>query len=324
MMKICKILLFYIILLSCFNIDNVENFSYAKSQSIRYAKVSSGCLLYKSQDLKDDIDNIYFVVPETYFVTILEDVDEYVCKVQYDKYIGYVKREFISMATFVPNIKTLSDIKCDIKQTSGTQIWNKPSADGNVLAIIPAGEIGVNYISYVYGVIPTGGEVNVWYYISYTPSTNTTNVYEGYVYSENVTNLSDIPVNLEDNPEVYVESNVSDENNIHISSTFKTVIVALISIPIILLISIILYKLIKFIAKYTNKNKNENNYKFDNFNMEHGFRLNDSADDEKCLSLKSEIDNMRNKTYLKKMNRNVDCYKKYPTFPEYDSEDDLL
>ena len=323
MMKMCKILLFYIVLILCFNFANIENFSYAKTQSVRYAKVLNGCLLYKSQDLKDDIDNVYFVVPESYFVTILEDVNDNAYKVQYDKYIGYVKCEFVSPVTFVPDVKTLTNIKCDIKQTSGTQIWNKPSADGNVLAIIPAGEIGVSYISYVFGEIPTGGEINVWYYILYTPSSNLTNVYEGYVYSENVTNLTDIPVNLEDNPELYVDGKDSGENNVYISSTFKTVIVALISIPIILLISIILYKLVKFITKYTNKNKNANNYNYEKSNLESDFKANDLSSDEKYSSIKTEIDNMRNKTYHKKLIRNNNN-KRYPTFPIYDSEDDLL
>lgn len=301
------------------------NIASAESENIVYAKALENCVLYKSQTLDDDLNNIYFIVPETYFVVVLSNVDDLICKVQYDKYIGYVKSNSILVATFVPIVKTLEDIKCDIKQTSGTQIWNKPSAFGDVLTTIPAGMKDINYIASVYGDIPNGGESNIWFYISYTPATNSTNVYEGYIYSENTTNLSEIVVNAETNPEVIeLENNIVD-NTINISSTFKTILIALISIPIILLFAIILYKLIKKFKQNTNKDnfndisffdetKNINNTKENNFKNQ-ALSRNNLYDNE----LKNQIGRMKQTSYVRKQG-NIN----YPQFPIYDSEDDLL
>ena len=225
MKKICSFLLILIIInLNC----DSKFYCDAKSENVTYAKCLSNCILYKSLEMKDDLNEIYFVLPESYFVIILDKIDNQIYKVQYDKFIGYVYSKYVTIATFTPIVKFLENITCDIKPSSGTQVWSNPSTGGNILTTIQANEKNINYISFVYGEIPTGGESNIWYYINYTPSTNVTNVYEGYIYSENVTNLSEIVFNAESNPEVISES-ISDEDTINISSTLRTVIVALIS-----------------------------------------------------------------------------------------------
>ena len=299
----------------------------AKSENTVYAKALDNCMLYKSQTLTDDFDNVYFLVPETYFVTILETISEKCYKVQYDKFIGYINSDTVIVATFTPIVKTLSKITLDIKETSGTQIWNKPSTSGNVLTTIPAATTDIMYVAKIYGDIPVGGENNLWYYISYTPLTNSTNVYEGYVYSENITNLSEIVVNAEANPEVveeYIPSEI--EKTITLSPTFKTIIIALISVPIILLISIILYKFMKKIKENTNKRVFQNNLQAEEYyeneyidNEEQGL----SIESNKHTSLKNKINKMRSMSYVK--HNKLDSTKTiYPKFPSYNSDDDLL
>ncbi len=293
--------------------------------SIVYAKANFDCVLYKSQSIDSSIDNVYFVIPETYFVTIL-DSNEHIYKVQYDKYIGYVKKDSVVVAKFTPNVKTLEGVKCNIKYTSGTQVWSKPSTSGSVLTTIPAATENITYIAACYGEIPMGGTSNSWYYISYTPSTNSTNVYEGYIYSENVAFVSEIVDNLETNPEIIQEENLVEEKTIYVSPTFKTIITALISIPIILLISIILYKLIKFLRKNTNKTIFENNLNFESKRdncVDLNFR--DYSQDKNNFQnnqIKNEIDKMKNTSFVKM--RKFSSDNKYPKFPFYESDDDLL
>lgn len=330
MKKICSFLLICLF----FNVSFIsDNFVYSKTENTTYAKALSNCVLYKSQTLDNDINNIFFIVPETYFVVVLEKVDDLCLKVQYDKYIGYVNSESVLMATFIPIVKTLENITCDIKQTSGTQIWNKPSTEGNVLTTIPAGTTKISYIAEVYGIIPVGGVSNVWIYVTYTPLTNSTNVYEGYVYSENVTNVSEIVANVETNPEVIAKDEIVEKDEtIYISSTFRTIITALISIPIILLFAIILYKFIKKFKKNTNNNKYQNNYYFDKTYDKHlNFDKQDNIYQENYFSrenndvvLKDKIDKMKNTTYIKQPKRISKHGKSYPVFPVYNSEDDLL
>jgi hypothetical protein len=158
-------------------IYNNKAFSY--HQNLQYAKVSNNCFLYKSIEMKDEYDDIYFYIPESYFVVVLDNVNNDCLKVQYDKYIGYVKSSFVKFVNFVPIVKFLENIKLDIKEMAGTQIWNKPTTSGVVLTTIPAGFKQINYISKTIGDVPYGGESNIWYYITYTPFNNSTNVMRG-------------------------------------------------------------------------------------------------------------------------------------------------
>ena len=141
------------------------------------------------------------------------------------------------------------------------------------------------------------------------------------------TNLSEIVVNAEANPEVveeYIPSEI--EKTITLSPTFKTIIIALISVPIILLISIILYKFMKKIKENTNKRVFQNNLQAEEYyeneyidNEEQGL----SIESNKHTSLKNKINKMRSMSYVK--HNKLDSTKTiYPKFPSYNSDDDLL
>ncbi len=327
MKKLYKFIAFYfcltLMMFSYFGFSTkqtINYFSYAKAESTTYAKASAGCVLYKSDDLNNNINNIYFVIPETYFVSVLEVVSDACMRVQYGTYVGYVSTDTLVVATFIPIVKTLDNIKFDIKETSGTQIWSTPSSNNKVLTTIPAGTKNVNYISFAYGDIPSGGESNIWYYVSYTPKSNSTNVYEGYVYSENVTNLSEIVANTESNPETILP-NDGDDNILTISSSVRTLLIALISIPVILLFAIILYKIVKNV-----RNFRSNRHDFAENEISGEFATeNEATQIEQKYSLKDRINNLKNSTLVRK-NRSskYSDNSTYPIFPSYDSDDDLL
>ncbi len=284
------------------SLRNVEVF--AKENSMgesSYAKVLSGCVLYKTQEMVDDIYNIYFLVPETYFVLILDDVGENCYKVKYDRFVGFVNKSSVEIALFVPIVKTLDNVTFDIKASSGTQIWKNPSTNSEIFTTLAADTKNLSYIASVVGEVPSGGKSNIWFYVSYTSSINSTNVYEGYVYSENTTNLSDIVLNIESNPEVLLDEN-NNEKLFFISSTIKTIIVAVIAIPIILFFVIILYKLIKKFKKNTNSNKNFKKSECDDID---GFVKNQN---------RKSIEKYKNMTLLKNENNS-------PQLFDYDDED---
>lgn len=253
-MNLIKILLSICVL---FNGVTQKNAYAQESETSTYAKALVGCNLYKTQEMSNRFEDIYFQIPETYFMVILDTVNDDCFKVQYDKYIGYVDSETVMIATFIPVLKTLDNITFDIKSTSGTQIWQYPTTKSNICTTISAGAKNISYIAYTYGSVPSGGESNIWYYVYYTPDSNSTNVYEGYVYSENTTNLTEIVANTETNPEVIANENKLDDKLIFISSTIKTIIIAIIAIPIILFFAIILYKFVQKFKKNTKYIKNK-------------------------------------------------------------------
>ena len=291
---------------------------YSKTQTRTYAKVLKDCVFYKSSEMLDDFDDVFFILPESYFVVVLDEVANDCLKVQYDKFIGYVHSVSVDIVSFVPVVKTLENIFCDVKKQSGTQIWNGPSTQSRVLTTISAGVCDVKYIAFAYGTIPVGGESNLWYYVSYTPEFNSTNVYEGYVYSENMTNLSDIVFNHESNIQVKNDDNA---DIIFVSSSMKTILVVLISLPIIVLILIILYKLSKKLRKNTNKTNFENNKSYDECINQSDLNYNETVN-KNYENLKSKINSMKNTKFFRKLKN--DSPKSYPDFPAYDSDDDWL
>ena len=279
-----------------------------------YAKVLDGCVLYKDAGLSSAAQGVIFEIPESYFVYILEEVSNEILKVQYGKFVGFVKASMVVRSTFVPVVKTLDGVTCDIKSTAGTQVWSSPSSNSRVLTTISAGTKNISYIAKCVGDVPTGGQSNVWFYVSYTPEFNSTNVYEGYVYSENVTNLSSIFLNTESNPEVLNESDKS-ENVIFISSSIKTVLIVLIAIPIIVLILIILYKLSKKYLKNTNKSQ---------FDEKYNYNKTDDFEEKNENKLNNQLNNFKNLSFIKRHAVSENNTPTYPEFPHYDSEDDLL
>lgn len=270
MKKFVKFLLLLCLLTnSIFSYKNIKGencFADSETDKTTYAKASVGCILYKTQEMNNSYENVLFVIPETYFVMVLETINDNCFKVQYDKFIGYVEASTVVIATFVPILKTLSNITFDIKTTSGTQIWQYPTTKSSICTTLGAGTKNISYVAFAYGSVPTGGESNIWYYVYYTPDENSTNVYEGYIYSENATNLSEIVANTETNPEEIIEEK-QDEKVIFISSTIKTIIITIIAVPVILFLLIILYKFTQKLRKNTIKAKNKINSKSDNLNF---------------------------------------------------------
>ena len=210
-----------------------------QSDVVSYAKVNDACLLYKSQSLSSAISNIYFYVPNTYFVSIISKVSDSIYRVQYDNFVGYVSSDSIDVVSFVPSVQKPANITFDISQKSGTQIWSLPSdVSGNILTTISADTKNIEYVASATGDIPVGGTTNIWYYARFTPASSTTSVYEGYIYSEATINLSHIPNNLEYEPTEIV----SPEKQIHVDSTAQIIMISLICLPFLILLVLAILK----------------------------------------------------------------------------------
>ena len=339
MKKICIYLNFILITIcSLFFVETKsKNICKSLAETSTYAKVLSNCTLYKSPNLEDDIDNVYFVIPETFFVTILETINDECVKVQYGNFVGFINSNLIIIATFSPKIKTLENITFDIKDTSGTQVWSKPSASSSVLTTIPASTKKIKYIAMAYGTIPSGGQSNIWYYVNFTPEHNSTNVYEGYVYSENVTNLSKIVPNSEKNPEP--EKPDGSTLALSVSSPIKVVIISIIAIPVIILFLIVIYRFSKSIKEGSNKHKelkslpqmaNSNNYQMDKWQHSHLYHQDIPNQNQfyqgglNQTPLHQELQDMSKKQFVRKVDLMHKQRQDYPKFPSYDSDDDLL
>lgn len=244
------LLLFSISIFASINLNIFCKHSKATETSkITYAKANENCILYKTNSMSNDINNIYFYIPPTYFVAILSNFNNEIYRVQYLNFTGFCYSSCLDKVSFTPTNPYLTNVSFSINSFSGTQVWSLPSdTKGIKFTTISANTTGIEYIASVNGDIPIGGNSNVWYYARFTPATNTTSVYEGYIYSEAVVNLSNIPSNLEveDLPEQH------SPNTITINGPLKIILIILICLPFIILFIV---SLIKALNQINNKKK---------------------------------------------------------------------
>ena len=237
-------------------------------------------------------------------MTILSKVNDDISKVQYENYTGYVYSRNIKTVSFTPTKPILLGITFDILENVGTQIWSKPSdTDGRILTTISAGTIKIYYVASTLGDIPIGGRSNLWYYARYTPATNSTNVYEGYIYSESTTNLSHIPNNLEQDIE---EINNPTEQALSLSPTFQIVLLSIVVLPFVALIAVVIIKIIKESIRKRHENQT--------------IKLTEKAQIE-TLPANNTFTRKNKNQKLSNSNQEIEV-----VFPEYDyiDDDDLL
>lgn len=217
-----------------FYYGNGSSKAYYQPTTPQYAKIKKDCYLFASTDITDlSYRNVKFILPESYFVVILSHVSAGIDRVEYDGKVGYVDSNKIKAVDFVPAVPTLEGITFDISSKTGTHIRSAPSDLAEVLDIIPASATNITFVGEIVGDIPVGGSSNIWYLAIYTPSSNTTSVIEGYVYSERVVNLTPIVANSEDIIEPPISENDGKES-FAISGAVKATLIVLICVPIVL------------------------------------------------------------------------------------------
>lgn len=346
MKKLCKSLniskhLFYVVVLILINyfiinfcnlktITNINNvYSYYETTRIKYAKVKENCFLFKTSDITDaSYKNVEFIIPETYFVIILSDINTMITKVQYKNKIGYVAADSIKVVNFLPVNPTLEYITFDIQNTAGTQLRSSPNADdsSNISAVIPAGTENVTYVASTFGVIPTGGNSNIWYYAIYSPISDPTSVYEGYVYSGKTENLTNIELNTEDIYEITDNNKESKDDTFIINEGIKTILIVLICVPIFLVFILLVVgnKRKRKEDKIINEYNNESSGYINNTNLtQHTSKRYKKPSD--FVDKKFE---KKNKSFLSKYitEETYSSNKTNPKFPTYEiiDDDDLL
>lgn len=244
-----------------------ENFS-PETSIYSFAKCKNNCLLFKTSNINNtNYDNVLFELPNSYFVSIISSTSDAFYKVRYKNFIGFVDTQDIEVMNIYPNEPYLENITFGISANSATQLRSAPDSNNqsNILTIIPTNTQNIKYIAKTSGTIPTGGSSDIWYYAEYTPISDPTSVYQGYVYSEKTTNLTPILLNLETSNFTTKQQDVSEslnDDSIAISPNFKTILIVLICLPIVIvfLVSILKTRASKHSnnEQQTNKTINEN------------------------------------------------------------------
>ncbi|MEG1948725.1 MAG: hypothetical protein RR140_04105, partial [Clostridia bacterium] len=198
--------------------------------------------MYKTRDsLKTTYDNVYFILPQSYFVELLENNTSEIIKVKYGSIIGYAKQSHLTRVDFIPKKPTLDDVTFNIGNIS-TQLRKTPDTnDDKIVTILESGTTGINYIAEISGTIPSGQTTSTWYFAEYTPTFDPTSVYRGYVHKSKTIAMGIIEVNLEDNPIINMPDNsqASGKGITKISTTTKIILIVLVTLPSIIIIALL-------------------------------------------------------------------------------------
>lgn len=234
-------------------------FTTTNNESYQTKEILSTTPLYKTTtDDPQNLANIYFFLPKTYYVEILNS-----CKldsgadgffVRYGETEGYCLSSSLS-ADFSTITTTQSGITLKMYPDAGTYIRSTPSIADNKIRIIPQSTSGIIYIGSISGDTPTDGTTNTWYYVEYNISDTKTVL--GYIYSERgilsaplteLTRQNQTPTTPEANKTENTattptaDTNINPSLNLSVSPALKWVIALLFIIPVIVIFALLIKK----------------------------------------------------------------------------------
>ncbi len=217
--------------------------AYASENEPIYARIMyDDVYLYKEPSLEND--NIYFSLPKSYFVKLIDNYDSTFYIAEYRDFTGFVKKSEIKAVAQIPANPYLKDMNFRVYAELSQDLRSEPtsiSGTSRIVANIPLLSENLVYYGYTKGESKIAGRTDVWYYCKYQGSQD----YYGYVYSDfcDKFSISNIPPNTEnltyiDNPtfeklEKVYKTLPSKSNNI-------AIIVLILSFPALIFLYLIL------------------------------------------------------------------------------------
>lgn len=234
-MFICAILI-VILISSQLNLDIV----FAKEEY--YARVMYEQVNFYRQPLLDEsMANVWFELPKTYFVKLLDRAGDDFYLAEYNGIQGYVKKDSVRAINGTPSNPYLKDIFFRIYAEPSRDMRSFPAIDNTLseqVTYIPLYSKNIEYISRTIGQELILNRTNVWYYCKYT----TDKEYFGYVYSDFCDEITQINNNNEnvtyiDNPTFIVENS---NDNISSNSKLLGIVLAIMCVPTLAFVFLII------------------------------------------------------------------------------------
>jgi hypothetical protein len=197
--------------------------------------VEANSILYRNPMDLDTPDNVYFFLPETYFVEVLEQVDQVFYKVRYDDIIGYVKFSAINIKDYEPVSIFPSNLFLTISGDITANVRALPDSNSDLVATLASGA-SAQYYNKTLGQELNSGSA----YCYYIKIQNGAMTQYGYLYADYVTVQNEIIIPNDTSPKP--SPSVKDpEEKLNDTFTFWTqIIIALaICIPVVFLIYLI-------------------------------------------------------------------------------------
>ncbi len=252
-MKKIVFIIIYIICLFSILFRHEQTLCLAEITRTYYARITNNeTCLYSSPD--DSNSSVLFLLPQTYFVELLENANDEFYYARYNDVYGYVKKALVSPVKTVPQMPFLTNISFRVFVPSGANLRTSPQNLGatNLIYSVPFLESNLLYYGTIYGEEAISKKGNVWFYCKYYVNNLS---YSGYIYSPLCDCLGTIYPNEEvldlfDGNLIFKEETqkITINQMENLSQTTQTIIIIAISLPCLLFIYL-LFKPTKIIEK---------------------------------------------------------------------------
>ena len=188
-----KILFIFFAFLFIFNINYFCNFTSVSAESDIYYRITSeNSALYKTPTTDDSLENIYFILPSSYFVKYINTFDENFYKIEYQSLIGYIKQTDVTRVYSTPQTPYFS-YSITLLNTANPIVYSLPSIDSTYLGNIPFNATTILCLGQTKGQEFQGS--NIWYYCKYLSYEQS--LLSGYIHSHLIQSISDFQENTE-------------------------------------------------------------------------------------------------------------------------------
>ena len=220
------------VIIGCFLIKSTQIVNASTENNNIYGKIiTPNCHLLKSPTKLNNISNYYFLLEESYYVLVLNSENDYYY-VKYKDLNGYVEKSKIQLVNENINNPYLNNIKFDVIKSC--IIYSQPLKNSSSkITTIPLTE-NCNYYGKVYSEEIFENSGNLWYYCEIPTSYG---FVKGYIHSSNTNNLSPITQNTEFSSSLISKNEINKILNLNLSN--QTMLILIISIPIVFLIIIL-------------------------------------------------------------------------------------
>ncbi|HEY8443791.1 MAG TPA: SH3 domain-containing protein [Clostridia bacterium] len=197
--------------------------------------VESNSILYRNPVDTNASDNLYFYLPETYFVEVLEQVDQVFYKVRYDDIIGYVKFSAINIKDYEPASKFPTNLFLTVSGDITANIRALPDTSSEIVASLPSGA-NLQYYNKIKGQELKAGS-HYWYYVKIQNGAQTK---YGYIYEEYVDVQNEILIPNDISPKPVKPINDPDEKLNQTYNFWTQLLIAIaICVPVVFFIYLI-------------------------------------------------------------------------------------
>ncbi len=192
---------------------------------------------YTSPIADENVDNIKFLLPQTYFVKLTDSANTDFYKAEYMGISGYVKKDKVQPIVGTPLQPYLENVNFRVFAEQSRDMRTVPTTEfgsSSQVVYIPLLSRNLTYIGKVNGEEVVDGRTDVWYFCKYSAEQD----YYGYVYSDFCDKMSPIIDNTESvtyltTPIFEVEQSTS---TLPLNSNATGIIIAILCVPAIVFV----------------------------------------------------------------------------------------